>query len=269
MNSKIDYVDIGDTKLRYLMFGEGEIPLVIIPGLSLVSVIETAEVLMDAFQDFTSRYTIYLIDRREDVPDDFTINDFALDELKAIKTLGLKGEKGIDKLYVFATSLGGMITLHMAFMQPNTINKAVIASSTCRLTDSLQNFANNLSDLADQGKKWELVKYMGDMVYTEEYMRENENAFRMFADSMTDANLEHFSKVCKSIKPFDLSSKMRRLPIELFVVGATKDALFGDEETKLIQSKTGCKSYIYQGSCHSFYDLEEDFRPMLLDFLNK
>ena len=35
MNSKIDYVDIGDTKLRYLMFGEGEIPLVIIPGLSL------------------------------------------------------------------------------------------------------------------------------------------------------------------------------------------------------------------------------------------
>lgn len=269
MNYKIDYVDIGDTKLRYLKFGEGEIPLVIIPGLSLVSVIETAELLTNVFQDFTSRYTLYVIDRRVDVPDNFTINDFALDELKAIKTLGLKGEKGTDKLYVFATSLGGMITFHMAIMQPSIINKAVIASSTCRITENLQNFANNLIDLANQGNKWELVKYMGDMVYTEAYMKENENAFNIFADSMTDADIVHFSNVCKSIKTFDLSSKIKRLPMELFVVGATNDALFGDEETKLIQSKTGCESYIYQGSCHALYDLEEDFRQMMLEFFNK
>ena len=266
MNYKIDYVDIGDTKLRYLKFGEGDIPLVIIPGLSLVSVIETAELLVNLFQDFTSGYTLYVIDRRGEVPDSFSVRDFAVDELKAIKALGLKGEKGIDQLYVFATSLGGMIAFHMAIMQPNTINKALIASSTCRLTESLQSFANNLSTLADQGKKWDLVKYMGDMVYTEEYMKENENAFKAFAESMTDADLEHFSQVCRSIKPFDLSSKIKRLPMELFVVGATKDALFGDEETKYIQSINGCKSYIYQGSCHCLYDLEEDFRPMMLEF---
>ena len=268
MNSKVDYVDIGDTKLRYLSFGEGKTPLVIIPGLSLVSVIESGAVLMSMFKEYTEKYTFYVIDRRVEIPDEFTIHDMALDELKAIKALGLKGEKGTNELYVYGASLGGMIIFNMALMQPNVVNKAVIASSTCRLSEKQCEFLKTMIPLAVNGKKRELVKYMGDFVYTKEYMTENENALMMFADNMKESDLKHFAEVCNAIKPFDLSSKIKLLPMDIFVVGATDDALFGDEETKLISKIKGCKSYIYQGSCHGLYDLEPDFRPMMFEFFN-
>ena len=49
--------------------------MVILPGLSVQSVMGSSDAVVQAYNQFVDEYTVYLFDRRKDVPDSYSLAD--------------------------------------------------------------------------------------------------------------------------------------------------------------------------------------------------
>ena len=67
------YTDV--FSMAYIRFGHGKNPLVILPGLSIQSMIPLVPVLVKQYEIFTKDFTVYLFDRRKDMPDNYSVKD--------------------------------------------------------------------------------------------------------------------------------------------------------------------------------------------------
>ena len=63
--------------MAYIRFGHGRNPLVILPGLSIQSMIPLAPALVKQYEIFTKDFTVYVFDRRLEVPSNYPICEMA------------------------------------------------------------------------------------------------------------------------------------------------------------------------------------------------
>ena len=69
MSIPVETVRTKDFEMRYFRFGRGEKTLVILPGLSVQSVMGAADAVAASYAALTEEFTIYLFDRREKLPE--------------------------------------------------------------------------------------------------------------------------------------------------------------------------------------------------------
>ena len=91
MSVKVQTVNTDKFKMKYFKFGSGDKPAVIIPGLSLKSVSESADSVASAYKAMKRDYTVYVFDRRLDCGDSYSIEVMADDTIEALDILGIKG----------------------------------------------------------------------------------------------------------------------------------------------------------------------------------
>ena len=77
MAIKIETVQTDTFSMDFFRFGKGERTLVILPGLSVQSVMGLADAVASAYQHMTETFTIYLFDRRKDLPPVYSVRDMA------------------------------------------------------------------------------------------------------------------------------------------------------------------------------------------------
>ena len=109
--------------MTYLRFGHGKTPLVILPGLSVQSMIPLAPVLVRQYEIFTEDFTVYVFDRRLEVPLNYPIREMAFDTVKVLQQLKLKD------ISLFGTSQGGMIAQVIALKRPDLVSRLVLCST--------------------------------------------------------------------------------------------------------------------------------------------
>lgn len=69
MSISIETVKTDRFSMDFFRFGNGDKPLVILPGLSVQSVMGAADAIADAYRSLADCYTIYVFDRRTDLPE--------------------------------------------------------------------------------------------------------------------------------------------------------------------------------------------------------
>ena len=89
MGGQIETVTTDTFSMEYYKFGHGDEAFVIIPGLSVQSVMGFASAVEDAYRVLADDYTIYLVDRRKNLPESYSVHDMAEDTAEALKTMGL------------------------------------------------------------------------------------------------------------------------------------------------------------------------------------
>jgi len=65
---KIETIQTNAFSMEYFRFGRGKDPLVILPGLSVQSVMLFADAVAESYRSFTDRYTVYVFDCRKELP---------------------------------------------------------------------------------------------------------------------------------------------------------------------------------------------------------
>lgn len=108
MGIRIETVKTERFSMDFFRFGKGEKTLVILPGLSVQSVMGAADAVAGAYRSLTDHFTIYVFDRRAELPASYSVRDMARDTAEAFRALGLK------KVCLFGASQGGMIALALA-----------------------------------------------------------------------------------------------------------------------------------------------------------
>ena len=237
MGVQIRKVITEDFSMKYCTFGNGPKPLIMVPGLSLISTMIFADATEAAYKELLDEFTIYLMDRREDMPEVYTIYDMARDTVAAVKELG------IENAYFFGTSQGGMIIQVIAIEHPELVKKMVIGSSV-----------PSVKDLS------------AEEVYSEETFRRFKKAISAMDKMVTQEDLRRFIVLSKGIKGFDVTSQLEKITCPVLMIGSKKDRVFDWNSMKNTADTFGWDSFFYEEYSHCVYDEAPDFKTRLKDF---
>lgn len=252
----------GDVGADYFRFGTGGRTLVILPGLSVFSITRFAREIAREYDVFKDDFTVYVIDRIDDIPEKYAIADMARDTASLLDSLGLR------EICLFGASQGGMIALEIASRRPELVKKLALCSSalSVKRTDVVDEWIG----LARRGDGAALYDSFMKKVYPE-------RLYRLLtagpAPEITGAELDRFAALAGGTTGFDVTDKTDRIACPVLAAGARDDDVLGPgaifDIIEKFKSRPDFESIIYDGYGHAAYDTAPDFRDRLYEFFIK
>ena len=265
MSIRVETVQTNGFSMEFFRFGRGKSPLVILPGLSVDSVMKYADAVAEAYALLTDDFTLYVFDRRKELPPVYSVRDMAEDTAAAFRALGL------PPVCLFGASQGGMIAMILAAGYPDLVSRLVLGSTSARLEPEQSQTVENWIRLAKAGDAKGLYLAFGEAIYPPAVFEKSHDLLTAAAKSVTEKDLQRFVILAESIRGFDVQDQLRKISCPVLVLGSEDDAVLGSESSKqiadLLKDHTPCESYLYRGYGHAAYDLAPDYKERLRSFL--
>ncbi|MBR4727867.1 MAG: alpha/beta hydrolase [Clostridia bacterium] len=253
--------------MDYLRFGRGRKPLVMLPGLSVQSVLSAAETIEKQYDVFCNDFTVYLFDRRSRLPAAYSVDDMADDTAAAMQRLGLSGA------CLFGASQGGMIALTIALNYPALVSRVALGSAACRMDAARSAVLNDWIRLAQERRCRELYLSFGEAVYPKAVFEKYRDAFSRMAASVTEQELDRFLTLARGTAGFDVKDRLPGISCPVLAIGDSDDRVLGADATPEIAAQLkahpDCETYLYHGFGHAVYDTVPDFARRLYAFFRK
>ena len=250
--------------MEYFRFGKGEKTLVILPGLSVQSVMNAADAVAEAYDSMTEAFTVYVFDRRAELPSSYSVQEMAADTAEAVQTLGL------HDLYLFGASQGGMIALVMAIEHPELVRKMVLGSTSSHLQKEQFAVLENWIRLAKAGDAVGLYLDFGQEIYPPAVYEQYRPALMEAGKTVTAEELRRFAILAQGAKDFNVADRLDKIQCPVFVIGVYEDAVLDSDATMEIAEKLDLrpdfKLYMYIGYGHAAFDTAPDYRERMLRF---
>ena len=264
MSVQIHSVPTDRFGMDYFFFGRGRQPLIILPGLSVQSVMGAADAVAEAYRSLEDRFTIYLFDRRRDPPPVYSVRDMARDTALAFQALGLRD------VCLFGASQGGMIALVIAIEHPELVRKLALGSSSARVEEPQYRVMERWAELARKKDAVGLYLAFGREVYPPAVFETFREALVAAARTVTEEELERFILFVEGTRGFDVSGELDKLRCPVLALGSFEDAVLDSDATMEIAEKLDRRAdfrlYMYNGFGHAAYDTAPDYRERLLNF---
>ena len=264
MSIQIETVRTERFSMNYFRFGRGDKTLVILPGLSIQSVMGAADAVAAAYQSLEDSYTIYVFDRRAELPSPYTVRDMARDTAEAFAALGLR------KVCLFGASQGGMIALVLAVEHPELVGKMVLGSSSAHVQQAQYRVIEDWVRLAKAGDREGLYLAFGREIYPPEVFKQYRDTLIAAAATVTDAELSRFIILAEGIKDFNVSDELEKIRCPVLALGVYEDAVLDSDATMEIAEKLDDRPdfrlYLYVGYGHAAFDTAPDYRQRILSF---
>lgn len=247
-------------EMRYFRFGSGERNMVIIPGVSIRSVMESAAVVKYAYDMFSRDFTVFVLDRITVIPKGYSLRDMSEDTAEALGILGIRDA------YIMGASQGGMIAQYIAAEHPELVKKLVLAATASRSGEISSRIFDKAEELASQGRSSELNLMFCERIYSKEFFEKFRGVIEASAALITPGDLERFIGMTSGINGFDLSGELEKISCETLVVCGSDDRIFGTAPSEELAERLGCELCIFEGCGHAVYDEAEGFKDKMYDF---
>lgn len=260
---EIKTVNTNGIEMRYCTFGEGEKQMVIIPGLNVTSVLDVAGMVSNQYSDFHEDYTVYLIDRRENLPNPYGIEQMADDTAEVMKAIGIKDA------YVYGVSQGGMIAQVIAIKHPGLVKKLMLSATTSRLSQKTVDVVTKWVETAETRDMNALADVLAVDLYSKEFA---ERLGRLlFRNTITASNedIDRYLILAKALGEFDVYDRLPEIKSDTFILGATDDKVFDYHEFIDIAERIGCEYKIFDGYSHCVFDENSECLKMIKEFFDK
>lgn len=265
MGIQIETVKTDAFEMDYFRFGKGGRTLVILPGLSIQSVMLSADLVAEEYASMADDFTVYLFDRRREIPAVYTVTEMAEDTVTAIRALGL------HDFDLFGASQGGMISLVIAIRYPELVRKLVIGSSTARVPDDHDQTTEQWIREAEKGDRVGLFLEFGKKIYPPAFFEQFRDTMIATAQTVTEQEMARFEIMAKAARGFDVAEELTKIQCPVFVIGASDDAVLGPDAAKEMVEKLGDREsfrlHMYDGYGHAAFDTAPDYRERMMDFL--
>ncbi|MCR5122417.1 MAG: alpha/beta hydrolase [Ruminococcus sp.] len=262
---KTNIVRTDSFSMNYFKFGKGKKTLVIIPGLSVQSIMGLADEVAKAYSVLTDSFTVYLIERRNELPDTYSAREMAHDTAAAIKALGL------ENVSIFGASQGGMIAMDIALDYPELVQRLVLASVPSYINEERFRVIDSWIKLAEDKKREELYLSFGRNVYPEEVFEQSRELLTAAAKTLTDEELERFVIIAEGMRDHNVHDELSGIACPVMLICSDDDKVFGTDYAFRIRDRlkdhSGFEFYMYNGFGHAVYDTAPDFKERLLKFL--
>lgn len=262
---QIETIETGSFAMDYFQFGGGDRTLVILPGLSVQSVMRLAGSVERAYRPLANDFAIYVFDRRRNLPAAYSVYDMARDTAGAIRALGLQ------KASLLGASQGGMMAMAIAIEQPDLVEKLVLCSTSARVDEAGDRTIEKWVRLAKDRNATDLYLAFGEAIYPRSTFEQLRALLIASAKRVTDEDLDRFIILAEGMKGFDVTDDLERISCPVFAVGSKDDRILGAEATMQIaerlDEREGFSLHMYDGYGHAAYDTAPDFKERVLNFL--
>lgn len=267
MGIPIETVRTKAFSMDFFRFGKGKKTLVVLPGLSIQSVMGAADAIAAAYRSLEDSFTVYVFDRRTELPSAYSVRDMARDTAEALRTLGL------EKVCIFGASQGGMLALVIAIEYPELVSRIALGSSSARVQASQYHVLEKWVRLAREKDRVGLYLEFGKEIYPPKFFEQCRDALISAASTVTDADLERFVCLAEGTKSFDVTDELDRIQCPVLAVGVYEDSVLDSDATMEIAEKLDdrpdFKLYMYTGYGHAAFDTAPDYRDRLLRFFEE
>ncbi len=266
MGIQIETVSTDTFSMDYFHFGKGEQTLVILPGLSIQSVMGAADAIAAAYRSLEDRFTIYVFDRRSNIPPSYTVREMARDTAEAFQKLGLKD------VCLFGASQGGMIALVIAIEHPELVRKMALGSTSAHVQEPQYRVLEKWAQLAREKDTVGLYLDFGREIYPPEVFQQYRETLINAAQSVTDEDLERLIIFVEGTKGFNVVDELGRIQCPVLAVGVYEDSVLDSDATMEIAAnldhRADFRLYMYIGYGHAAFDTAPDYRKRLLEFFS-
>ena len=249
-------------ELEYFSFGTGARTFVILPGLGTRSILFSRMMISSAYKRFGGDFTVYVLDRRRNLPPRYTVREMARDTAGAMRALGLKNAD------VFGASLGGMTAQFLAIDSPELVRSLVLGSTAPRTNSRLLSVSEKWAAAADSGDLSALTESFINLLYSDATVKKYGALLSRMNDGLTAEELRRFSVQARAISGFDAYSELDRIRCPALVLGDEGDKVVTAEASRELAAKLGCGLYLYPGDYgHCVFDEAPDYKDRILSFL--
>ena len=253
--------------MDFFKFGRGRKTLVILPGLSVQSVMLSADAIEKAYCSLENDFTIYVFDRRKELPPVYSIDDMANDTAEAMSAAG------IGRVCIFGASQGAMTAVKIAARYPELAERLVLASAAERVTDDDSAIFEDWIALAKAGDAEKLYLSFGEAIYPQAAFENLHALLTKAARSVTREDLRRFVVLAGAARNFDATRELEMISCPTLIVGDTDDRIFGSGAAYAIidrmKNDSDVELHLYNGYGHACYDTAPDFKERILRFLMK
>ena len=254
----------GNMEMDYCTFGSGEKVFVILPGLSVHSVMGSAEAVASAFADFAEEYTVYLFDRAKNIQEGYTVRDMAEDTAKAMQALNIQNAD------IFGASQGGMIAMYIAIDHPELVHGLVLGSTLAKPNETFLAVVDEWIQLAENRDETGLLESFAEKVYSKATVEAYHDVLISGNAGITEEEYERFIVLAESLKTFDCYDALSKIQCPALVLGSLGDQVVTAAGCEQIAEALGCEIYLYDESYgHAVYDEAPDYRTRMLNFFNE
>lgn len=265
MGIMIETVKTDSFSMDYFRFGHGEKTAVILPGISVQSVMRLADLVADAYKKFAESHTVYVFERRNETPDTYTVHDMARDTAEAFRALEL------GSVDLIGASQGGMIAMDIAIEDPDLVNKLVLCSTSSCVEAAQWQSLEEWIRLAKEGDAEGLYLKFGEAVYPREVFYQFRQSLINASKTVTADELERFIIITEGTKCHDVIEDLDKIACPVLVLGSMDDMVLGYEASfriaEHLKDKKGLMLQMYDGYGHAAYDTAPGYKENILSFL--
>ncbi len=251
-------------EMDYFVFGNGRKPFVILPGLSIHSVLNFAEAVEKTYCAASDEYRVYLLDYSAHAGDGCSICSLAEDTAAAFRALGL------EKAYVLGVSMGGMTALLLAAFHPETVGKLILASTLSKSNETFRSVCTVWLKNAEKHDGEALIGSFLDYVYSEKTLSKYRKTLIESNKEITDGEYRRTINLVRACRDYDSYEFLPLIKCPVLVIGSMGDRVVTAEASREIASFLSCALYLYDSSYgHAVYDEAPDYLKRCLDFFGK
>ena len=260
---RIDTINTESFSMNYCQFGQGQEALVIIPGLSVQSVLGFAEAIAESYQALAADFTIYVLDRINELPVHYSVQEMAEDTAIALQVLGL------GPVCLFGASQGGMIAMKIAADHPELVKRLILGSTSAQVTEAqYDQIFEGWANMARAGDAASLYLAFGKAIYPTPMFEQSRQLLLDASKTVTEDELRRFAIQTEGMKDFDIREDLEKIACPVLVLGSRDDQVLGGEASEQIAEQIqDCELYMYDGYGHAVYDLAPDYRERMKRFL--
>ena len=252
--------------MDYVRFGHGKKPLVILPGLSVQSVMNSGDAIAESYRLLSDEFTIYVLDRRKELPPAYSVEEMGRDTAGALRAMDL------GPVSLFGASQGGMLALVIALEQPSLVRRLVLGSTAARVTGAqYRAIEQRWIRPAKVGNAAGLYRAFGEALYPPEVFARSRELLEEAARTVTPEELRRFVILAEGVRGFDVTEELEKISCPVLVLGSRDDSVLGgaaaEELAAPFRSRPDCGLYLYDGYGHAAYDLAPDYKERMLRFL--
>ncbi|MBQ3330870.1 MAG: alpha/beta hydrolase [Ruminococcus sp.] len=257
-------VQVGEIEMEYFSFGSGQRTFVILPGVDTRSIMVSAMAIQAAYRMFGDEYTVFVFDRRRNMPSPYPVRQMAADTAAVMRALGIKDAD------IFGASQGGMMALCIAIDSPELVRSMALGSTTARADEEIAKGTERWVALAKSGDMTALTADFIDCLYSETTVGKYRDYLMHLNDHVSERDIGRFIIQCEAIDGFDVFDELDKIACPVLVIGVEGDKVLPCEHSRQIAEKLGCELYLYgEEYGHCAFDEAPDYKQRLLDFFHR
>ena len=250
--------------MDYVTFGKGKKPLVIVPGLGdgLQTVKGMAQMLALTYREFAKVYKVYVFSRINELPENYTTRNMAVDVAEAMEILNITGA------YVMGISQGGMIAQWLAVDFPERVQRLILTVTTAKPSQLARERIERWQKLSQSGNFKHLMLDIAKHSYTQKSYQTWRLLYNVMGIFGRIKDKQRISIQAVSCLKHDSLVVLERISCPTLIIGAEKDNVLGVEDSLELHQHIKDSQLTLLPECgHALYEQNKNFQNRVLVFL--